>query len=281
MNLEDEIYEKSNKSLEFFKSFDELKNNNKYVQNISDDLNKNEQEALLKLSNIFIKREFSRGLFASNYYVQNKFLLFPELKILDLSLFLHELNHAISHNIIKNNYTICSIAGINKKEENSETNKSAEKYYFLNEIITDYFVGKMNIKSMEDNKVLMHSSAKSSYSRCFVLIESFMRKYFKETKECFINSDSDLFEKLFGKHNLEALEQLFKDFSGYSQTMLEKNGTIIENFEEGFKEAMKIDDAILPSYVTKYFNSFLKMENLMQSIERYQKNNNLETTFLN
>lgn len=285
LNLEDEIYD-FYEELNDFNDFEDLKNNNIYVQNIYKNLNEFEQDALLKLSNNFIKRE-SRGLFACHYNENEdiKLLFLPDLKILDLSIFMHELNHAISNRIENNNRFICSNTGINKREENFETNKVKEKYHFLNEVITDYFVSKMDIKSLEDKKLLMNSSFKSTYSRCFILIEPFMNKYFKETKECFINSDTELFEKIFGEYNLEALEQIFKDFSGYSQTMLEKNGINFKSFKEGFNEALKIDNDnvpnYLPSYVTKYYNSFLKMQNLMDNIARYQKNNGLELNMIN
>jgi len=210
----------------------------------------------------------------------NTFLAFPQLKILDIGLFLHELNHAISYDFKRNNDIAITCTGVFKRQRNLTTNKIEESYCFLNEVITDYFVYEMDLKSLDEKKLCFDLKSNSAYSLSFILIKPFMDNYFKDIKECYITSDVDKFEKLFGKHNLEALDHILEDFSGYVQTMEKSGATLVNNFEEGFDAGLNINESYVPSYVTKYYNGFLKMQSLIDNIERYQKNN-LELSLIN
>jgi len=275
-----DILENGDKTVDRFETFYDLEQSNKYVKRISDKLNESQKISLLNSSNFFINRDISRGLFYtdSDEYSHNEFVAFPQLKIVDINLFLHELNHVISYNFKKEkNYNILS-NGTWTRKRNLKTNQVEEKYNFLNEVITDYFVYKMDLKNLENKKLLFSSTTKSSYSLSFVLLEPFMDKYFHIVKECYITSDIDKLEKLFGAYNLEAFDHLLKDFSGYAKTM-QSVAYLTTDFEDGLHEAKRMEDARVPSYVTKYYNSFIKMQFLMENIERYQKNNDLELDY--
>lgn len=280
LEFEDIILSDANKHVKKIKTFEELENMNKFVKNISNTLTDNQKSSLLKCINFFIDRDESRGFlyFDQKNNSHNEFLVFPKLNVLDFNIFMHELNHALSYKNVREKNMAYSQTGFFKKEINLENKKCKEKYNFLNEVVTDYFTNKMDIKSLNDKKLLFSYKPNSAYSYSFVLIEPFMDKYFENLKECFIESDIEKLEKLFGAHNLEALDHLLNDFNGYAQTMQEVS-YLESDFESGLYEAKSMEDARVPSYVTKYFNSFLKMEFLMQNIERYQKNNNLELDY--
>ena len=277
LNFENEIINNSDKTLKKNENFEDLKLNNKFVKHISKTLNDSQKKSLLNCSNLFIKRDFSRGFLYMDSD-NNLFVALPQLKILDFHLFLHELNHVISYSSKKDDVNVFTYTGIFKEKRSLTSNNVEEYYSFLNEVIADYFVYNMDIKSLENKKLLFKSKSNSTYSLSFVLLEPFMDKYFDVVKECFITSDVDKLEKLFGAHNLEALDHLLKDFSGYAQTM-QSVEYLTTDFEEGLYEAMSMEDAHVPSYVTKYYNCFLKMQFLMKNIERYQKNNDLDLTY--
>ena len=280
LEFEDEVLADVKKYVKEIKTFKDLEIMNKFVQNLSSSLTENQKESLLNCINIFRDREQSRGFlyFDQKKDSHNEFLVFPKLKALDFNVFMHELNHAISFKFKREKDSAVSQSGIYQREVNFENKQCKEKYDFLNEVVTDYFVSKMNIKILEDKKLLFSNKPNSVYSYSFVLIKPFMDNYFEYIKECFIESDVDKFEKLFGAYNLEALDHLLKDFNGYAHTMQEMS-YLESDFERGVIQAKNLYDANVPSYVTEYYNSFLKMQFLMENIERYQINNDLELDY--
>lgn len=207
--------------------------------------------------NVLTTRVFNNNIPQKKYY---KYCLFSNLHQISTLVFVHELLHAVSNDIIgkisKTGFMII---------ENDNMN-----YSYLNEIVTEYFA--INItKNMDKNKdcPFFRHDVPSYYSRCFSLIKPLIEKYEEKIKRFYVDANYKEFENFFGASCLRQLNDLLLEYSSlYSNVKSDYR-------ELSYKDALKLakNDNFVPENLAteKFFYCYRRMEKILENIKTRQK----------
>lgn len=266
-----------------YKNYDDLLEN-KYIKQIFDKLSEFQKSSLLKIVQNFIKNSTSDASFNDtfNFYnKKNKFkaCLFARPEILTTTTFVHELLHAISSQKIETyKANIFRKSGLARFIFNGVSKQGYYKYNYLDEICTDYFANEISLKIVHDKhqSLFLAKHNDSLYSFCFVLVKKLFKKHIDLLKECYITDDFNKINEVFGKENLQQLNDLLLDYTSYLDNMAKNkvNFKLPKKFDEALNKykSLKPEDVSCDEY--KYFECFDRMDKLTDKIERNIKKYN-------
>ena len=209
--------------------------------------------------NVLTTRVFNNNIPQKKYY---KYCLFPNLHQISTLVFVHELLHAVSNDIIGE----VSKTGFQIIENDNVY------YSYLNEIVTEYFAISIT-KNMDKNKdcPFFRHDVPSYYSRSFNLIEPFIKKYGVRIKKFYMDNNAKEFENYFGKFCLSQLNDLLLEYSGLYLNV--ENNFKELNYKDGLKLA-KNDNFVPENLATeKFLYCYRKMEKILGNINTRQKSN--------
>lgn len=201
--------------------------------------------------------------------------IFPNAKYLNTNIFVHELTHVISKSL-----KIVGDKVISKNGIEFDSTDDDRKYALFNEILTDYYAD-IIVRQMEKDNVNLFLQAKtlSSYSLAFPLVENLLNKHLDLFKTCYISKDLRL-EKIVGKENLKNLDELCVNYISYARTLIKTKKPLIDSYLDGLKYAKNMNIDNLTGTEIKYYNCFLKMEELSNKIDNKIENYNAKINAL-
>lgn len=220
-----------------------------------------QQLFVLILLNKFAKDDGTGGLFVNKEYknIGTNLCIYDTPIRLSTLTFVHEIMHAVS-------YDYFSLKNIFKYgiEYANDINRDGDCKY-LNEILTEYFAFKITNKLLKDNIAPFYKDTnKTSYSKCFVLVEPFFKKYEEKLKHFYLYYSPENLYKYFGIENLRKIDDLLLTFSSiYKNVKLQYKVYDYDTCLKFSKE--KLDN--LGVVDKKYFDCFKQMEQVILDID--------------
>lgn len=297
--LQFKLIDEAEKDVDKILTFEDLKKN-KYIANNFNELTEFKKHSLFRVYLNFISDISStNGSFVchSDINVKNtndiknrekfKYIIYKDIRTIYQQTFIHELLHAVStcENVKKTEHCVkttykCGLKvgeDVFTNQNPTKRERIANENTFLNEVLTDYFAYDITKQMIDNNdKLFLSKMLGSSYSSCFVLVQPLFDKYKEEFKECYISRDYTKIYKFLGENNLKELNHLLDDFSSYAQTYIDKQITETKTFEQGLKDSFLPESPFIYPVINKYNRCFKRMNELMQNIEKYQINKNLD-----